>query len=263
MTKVLWLTDLHLMPWRRKSFVKAILSESPEAVFLTGDIANLGFTLITDLTYLAERVSVPIYFVLGNHDFWFSSFAIVAQKIRSLCQKYPHLVWLTEAGVVPLNSKNCLIGTEGFYSGDVGNQNYIKYTLDWIFIKDFRALTSWDERFIKFRELAEESAADIKNKLQQAFLTHQTVYLLTHYPPWVEANQYHNIIIEKFWEAYNNNLPLGQEIEKVMVDYPDKKVIVCAGHSHFPIRIKIAANIECRVGKGSYYKLAEDETLFI
>src|SRR4029077_20044583 len=114
--KYLWLTDLHLWSWDRYKLLGTILDQKPKGVFLTGDISNSSQTLIWDLDFLGSKVGRPIYFVLGNHDLHFSSIEKTHVQIRELCKKHKNLIWMDEAGIIPLNEEVCCIGNMGWYS---------------------------------------------------------------------------------------------------------------------------------------------------
>ena len=187
--RYVWITDPHLLPWNRYKMLNSILDEKPAAVFLTGDI-SYGPTLYSDLDFIGKRIGRPLYFVLGNHDYHgASSLAEVHTKIQALCAKHKNLIWMTDAGVVSLTDEVAVIGTEGWYDVRVGNPDFIKYTFDWFLIKEFKALPTMKKRIERFREIAEDSAKFLTEKLESAIETHKTVYLLTHYPPWAEANR--------------------------------------------------------------------------
>jgi 3',5'-cyclic-AMP phosphodiesterase len=261
--KYVFYTDTHLLPFNRYKMLSSILDEKPSGVFLTGDISHSGYTLIGDLEFFGKRIGRPLYFVLGNHDFFGSSFDKVHVQVRSLCKQYKNLIWMNEAGTIALNEETALIGKMGWYDARVGNPDYIKYTLDWFLIDDFRALSTMKARVEKFRDIAEDSAKVLSRQLEAALDTYKTVYLLTHFPPWQEANRCHSWISEQFWTPYNTNYALGQALENVMEQHKKRYLVVLAGHTHSPVSIHIARNIECRVGKGSYHKIADDEIIYI
>lgn len=260
--KNLWLTDPHLVPWNRYKMLNSILDEKPAAVLATGDL-SYGPTLISDLVFIGKRIGRPFRFVLGNHDYHGSSIKEVHDKVKEVCAKYKNLVWMTDAGVVPLNEEAAAIGSEGWYDVRIGNPEFIKYTFDWYLISDFKKLSSMKERIEKFREIAKQSANYLTLKLEEAVETYKTVYLLTHFPPWPEANRCHSWISEAFWEPYNTNLILGQELEKVMQKYKKRHLIVLCGHTHSAMQIHVSRNIECRVGRGAYHKLSDEEIIYI
>lgn len=261
--KYIWQTDTHLLPWNRFKMLNSILNEKPHAVFLTGDVSHSGGTFLSDLEFLGKRIGRPLYFVYGNHDLWFSCIDDVHRGIRELCVEYKNLVWMTDAGVVSLNDEVAVIGAEGWYDARVGNPEFIKLTFDWYLIRDFKELATWEERFEKFRALADASAELMAKNLETAIETHKTVYLLTHFPPWENANRCHSLLSEKFWTPYNTNVALGKRLESVMAEHKKRNLIVLAGHTHSACNIHVSRNIECRVGRGAYHKLSEDETLYI
>jgi len=64
--RILWITDTHLNASNRDAFINSMKNDTCEAIFITGDIANGN--LIETLRAIADRISTPIYFVLGNTD---------------------------------------------------------------------------------------------------------------------------------------------------------------------------------------------------
>lgn len=260
--KYLWFSDCHIYYWQYLKLLNSIQGENAKGIFITGDESN-GLTLSHFLHFIGKNLSIPVYFVLGNHSYWTSSFKKTEIKVSSIIEKYDHLHWLTKQEVMPLTDEIAIIGEEGWYDAAIGNRNYIKYTLDWLFIKDFRVLKSWDDRFDMFKELARVSAVNIQRKLLTALRTYDTIYLLSHFPPYEEAGRYNSIFNKKFWEPYNNNIILGKTINEVMKDYPNKNVKVLCGHSHSAATVNVSSNVECRVGRGSYLALQDDERLFL
>ena len=262
-SKILWLTDTHTnSPLDKIRLLNVILDTKTKGVIHTGDITQTAFNLISDLEYIGKRIGRKFYFVIGNHPIWFSSFATIYSKVRALCQKYPNLVWLQDIDFIPLNEKTALCGVEGWYDGRVGNTDYLRYTLDWVLIKELRALPSMKARIEKFRELAEQSANQAVEKVEKALAqNYKTIYLATHYPISPEANRGH-WLVEKFWEPYNANIILGEKLIKVMDNHKKRNLVVLSGHIH-QSSTTITRNVECRVGQGSYYKLSEEEIFYI
>lgn len=262
-SKYLWLTDTHLKPWTRKKLLNLILDDKPRGIFLTGDI-SYGPTLCDDLEYLGKRAGRTIYFVLGNHDYHFSSIDQVHSDIRYLCSKYRNLIWMTEAGIQPLNDDVALIGAEGWYDANLGNPDYLKYTLDWVLTKDFKLLPTMEERVNYFKKLALESTEKLVKLLESSVEEFKTIYLLTHFPPWREANRDAGTFMEPFWLPYNVNLTLGKALEETMQKYKKRNLIVLAGHTHTDCWIHVSRNIECRVNQAKYFgSVRNEEHIFI
>lgn len=265
--KYLWFTDTHLdkvTPWTLSQFILHIRKENPTGIFLTGDISN-GALTIKHLQMIATFIKCPIYFVLGNHDYHFSSIEKTHQKIRELCKEYPNLIWVTEAGVIHINDEVAIIGTEGWYDVENGNPTYLRLTFDWFMTEDFRKLPSMEARIEYWRELAAKSAHDISDKLEKALEQgYKNIYILTHFPPWKEATRDVGTVMEKFWLPYNTNLSLGRAIEKTMENHKKKHATILAGHTHTDCWIHVTRNIECKISKAKYYgALRNEEHIFI
>lgn len=265
--KYLWYTDTHLNridPITKFRFFSHLRKEEPKGIFLTGDISN-GIMTPLDLKLLASWVPYPIYFVLGNHDYHYSSFEKTHDQIMDLCVKHSNLIWLTPKDPIELNKEVALIGTEGWYDARAESPQFLKATIDWMLTKDFRDLPDMNARVSAFRELSDKSCDLIKEKLNTALdKDYKTIYLLTHFPPWKEATRDVGTLFEKFWLPYNVNLSMGQAIEEVMKDRKKRNVTVLAGHTHKDCWIHVSRNIECRVNKAKYYgDVRNEEQLFI
>src|SRR5215207_5740956 len=121
MIKIAWATDIHLDRLLERDYLeyKEYLRElNPDCLVISGDVAE-GEFVCKSLRDFNDSFDFPIYFVLGNHDFYFSSFAQVEQNVRELVKKSANLYWLSESGIVELNDSTALIGIEGW--GDAGN----------------------------------------------------------------------------------------------------------------------------------------------
>lgn len=265
--KYLWFTDTHLdkvPPWNLVKMLLHILKENPKGIFLTGDISN-GLLTPWHLRMIATFVKCPIYFVLGNHDYHFSSLEKTHEKVRALCKEFPNLIWMTEAGVVHLNEEVALIGTEGWYDACNGKPEYLQFTFDWMLTEDFRKLPNMEERIAAWRALADKSAHDLADKVEKAIEQgYKNIYVLTHFPPWKEATRDVGTVFEQFWMPYNVNVRLGRALEAIMVDHKKKHITVLAGHTHTDCWIHVSRNIECKVSKAKYYgEIRNDEHIFI
>ena len=74
MSKFGWATDIHLDflgddNKRLIEFAEGLVRESPTGLFLTGDL-SVTQKLVYHLSAIERVVQRPIYFVLGNHDFY-------------------------------------------------------------------------------------------------------------------------------------------------------------------------------------------------
>ena len=70
---------------------------------------------------MAQHIAKPIYFVLGNHDYYQSSVESVRQKVTQLSQENPSVNWLPETSLVQLNKDTLLLGEDCWADGRYGN----------------------------------------------------------------------------------------------------------------------------------------------
>ncbi len=255
-TKYLHYTDTHLnfsFPWTQRLFAQNIKDEKPHGIFLTGDIA-CGMSLISVLEILAIKLDpIPIYFVLGNHDIFGSSFEKMGKKLETLLEEHPNLIWMPKQEPIALNKDCALIGVDGWYDLQYKDEErYTFYNLDWIMIEDFQRLPTLEAKKELSRQLAEKDASLLKTKLLKALEEFQTVYILTHIPPYKEATHYNDFKLDRYWRPYNTNVQMGKMIEEIMAERADQNVILLAGHTHEQCILNISHNIECIVGEGKY-----------
>lgn len=67
-----WMTDIHLeflQDHEAISFVEKIAGQKFDGLFMTGDISTAE-RLEFHLRLFGERCRTPVYFVLGNHDYY-------------------------------------------------------------------------------------------------------------------------------------------------------------------------------------------------
>lgn len=108
MPRLDWLTDIHLNFLKGQAvytFFDRVAASGADAVLLGGDIGE-SHDVAFYLTELAEAVQRPIYFVLGNHDFYRGSIGAVRAAAAKLTDTQPLLQWLPTApggGVVTLS----------------------------------------------------------------------------------------------------------------------------------------------------------------
>jgi Icc protein len=85
---------------------------------LTGDTMP-SWQLPAALVKLVESVGVPVYFVLGNHDYYGWSIAetktAVDQAVYAVKKSKRALIWLDrQDGPIPLDTRTTLAGTGGW-----------------------------------------------------------------------------------------------------------------------------------------------------
>ena len=121
--KLTWITDIHLNFLDIKSrnkFYQEIVDAQCDAILLSGDIAEAN-SLQEILLEIVTHVTKPIYFVLGNHDFYHGQVDEVKSNIRSLMKSEELLHWLPESGPTLLNDGTVLLGQDGWADGRYGD----------------------------------------------------------------------------------------------------------------------------------------------
>lgn len=261
--KMAWFTDIHLDHLESKDieiFLRQIADIDADIFVISGDIAN-GNSCAKFLSDITDAAGKTVYFVLGNHDFYESSFRQVKYSIKELAEAKSDLVWLSKSGIVSLSEKTALIGHEGWADGHLGDYDRSDLVLnDYLLIKEFRpmglanniGLRSKSERLILMQRLAEESSAHFKLYLEKALESYESVIALTHVPPFKEACWHMGEISD------DNSLPhfacktVGDSMRAIMEKHPDKKLKVLCGHTHSAGIAKILANLEVITGSAEY-----------
>jgi predicted MPP superfamily phosphohydrolase len=89
--RAVWLTDIHfehLEPKQINQFLAEIAAEQPDATLVCGDIAWAD-QIRDRLELMAEIIAQPIYFVLGNHDYYGGSISDVRFLMKGLSERRP------------------------------------------------------------------------------------------------------------------------------------------------------------------------------
>lgn len=265
--KYIWLTDTHFTYLKKSELVQFLVeleAHKADGIFLTGDISN-GTNINKHLHWLANIVKVPVYFVLGNHDFYRTSFEQVENSMVGLMAEHSNLCYLTlTPEPIQLSENTALIGHDGWYdAGWREPSTSLVFISDWFLIREFRRLFTIEEVLELIRARARQAATFLDMSLRKALETNSTVYLLTHFPPWPEQHEWWGKLTEWFWQPYNSSKIVADAVSSVMKDYPDKKVIILAGHTHNRRVVHPTPNIEQRVGAANLGKATIQEIIQI
>ena len=123
--RTLWVTDPHLEfltddASTRAQFLQELRQEPADAILITGDITNAA-NLKTELERSAE-LDRPVYFILGNHDFYgggtITGSSDIAKKVAK--DHRERLIYLDDTWIVQLTNTATLIGVNGFADGLAG-----------------------------------------------------------------------------------------------------------------------------------------------
>lgn len=264
--KLVWITDPHLDflgPFDRKQFFKKIRSHRPQGIFLTGDISN-GRMVAEDLRILSREFEFPIYFILGNHDRYESSFERVNEEVKNIIDLHGNLKYLEKLPAQTLTEEIGVVGVDGWYdAGFCEPLTSLVFAGDWFSIEDFRNLSSQTAKMELMRDLANTAAFKLGEKIIQAYKNHTTVYILTHIPPFPNSSHLFGSWGAKFWDPYNSSKIMSDILYRLSEEYPQHKMIVLSGHTHVKRREIIKPNLELRVGKGLHGVAGIEESIEI
>lgn len=250
--KLAWATDIHLdfLDAAGVEAFTSLLERSPADAFLIGgDIAKAG-SVERHLRSLEARVLRPIYFVLGNHDFYVGSVSKVREAMRRLDSKL--LRWLPAAGVVPLTPETALVGHDGWGDARHGNVDTTPVRLnDFVMIEELSSLTR-EARRDRLRALGDEAAAHLGDVLPRALATHRRSIVLTHVPPFREACWHEGKISDDDWLPYFTCRAVGDVLLEVARARPDRDITVLCGHTHGAGTAELLPNLRVWTGGADY-----------
>lgn len=263
--RLAWLTDIHmnfLSPEQMTTFCAELQASEAEAFLITGDISEAP-TLAYHLALLGDSVQRPVYFVLGNHDFYKGSIEGVRRSVAARCAGSPWLRYLPEAGVVALSDACALVGHDGWADGRFGNYRESQVMLnDYVLIRDLARLSP-EERLRRMQSLAEEGARHLRRALTDALDRYPRVLVATHVPPFREACWYQDAISDDNYLPHFASKVSGDALTEVLGGRPGKEVLVLCGHTHGGGRTQPLTNLEVRTGGAEYGRPAIQEILGI
>jgi 3',5'-cyclic-AMP phosphodiesterase len=263
MRRVAWLTDLHLNflePRQTDDFLVRVAAAQPDAVLIGGDIAEAP-SVVASLERIAARLTCPIYFVLGNHDFYFGSIQRVRLAVEALCRERPNLVYLTSASAVSLSPRTGLCGHDGWADARLGD-----YERSLVMMNDYRLIeelagVNKRDRWPLLKAMGDEAARHVEAVLPAALAEHEEVIFLTHVPPLREACWYQGQTSNDEWLPHFTCLAVGETLLRVMRDHPHRRLIVLCGHTHSRGEARPLANVQILTG-GAEYGLPEVQRIF-
>jgi predicted phosphodiesterase len=254
--KIVWLNDIHLNFLGGEqvcAFLDKLKAKKPDVVLVGGDIGEANdFGLY--LQEMAEAVQRPIYFVLGNHDFYHGTFESVHAKADAICRNNPNLHWLSRSGVVKLTDQVALVGHDGWGDGRCGD--YVNSPIemnDFYRIGDFMGLDKAG-RLKLLHQLGSAAAKHVRTVLTEALARFEGVILLTHVAPFPEAAWFEGGPSTPDWLPFMACKAVGDVLVQCMQQHPDQMLTVVCGHTHGGGLAVIADNIRVLTGEADYGK---------
>lgn len=251
-----WATDIHLNfvdGRHRYAFAESVLKHEPDIVLLGGDLAEAD-NVVSYLQELEDWIQRPIYFVLGNHDFYKGSIRSVRESISELTRDSEHLFWMNDAGVVPIGQEASLVGHDSWADGGLGDYWGSGVVLnDFLLIEEFQQLGK-RARLELLERLAAEAAAHFGKVLPEAFGSSRSVILLTHVPPFRQACWHEGKISADDFLPFFATKVVGDMLRSVMEANPECNLRVFCGHTHGGGAADILPNLKVYTGGAQYGK---------
>ncbi|MCA9912078.1 MAG: metallophosphoesterase [Anaerolineae bacterium] len=256
--RLAWMTDIHLNflgTQQIETFLDSILEEKPDALLITGDIGEAN-SVEDYLKRMAEHVQCPIYFVLGNHDYYHGSIEGVRTRIRRLGRSHPLLCWLPDCGVVRLTEDVALVGHGGWSDGGYGDFMKSSISLnDYLLIGELARKKPYRRALLTMlRALGMEAASHLQDALDEALREVPHVIVALHSPPFMEACWHEGQSATKD----NPYLPhftckaCGDVLLAAANKYPQRKITVLCGHTHGGGSVQIRPNLHVTTGAAVY-----------
>ncbi len=254
MQRVGWLTDIHLNFLSLTlvgEFVEKLSHQKVDAWLISGDIGE-SYTLTAYLKIMAVKLPQPVYFVLGNHDFYRGSIYGVRDEIKELCLQNSNLHYLNALECVALTPTVGLIGHDGWADLQFGN---------------FAGSDVWMNDYVLIRELAgqkkvgllprvvslaDEAAQHFRQILPRALERFAHVVVVTHVPPFQEACWHEGRISDDNWLPHFTCKAVGDVLRDMMVAHPHRQMTVLCGHTHGKGEAHILPNLRVLTGGAEY-----------
>ncbi|NOZ27574.1 MAG: metallophosphoesterase [Chloroflexi bacterium] len=262
--RVAWLTDIHLefLEAGMAAFLDRLAASEPDIVLIGGDTGTAR-DVIPFLYMLEKSLRRPIYFVLGNHDFYRGSIRQVRAAVQELSQASRWLRWLPAQGVVRISDTTGLLGHGSWADGRLGNGRRSLVELnDYYYIQELMGL-SREERFERLATLGDEAAAHFRRWLPEACSRFRDILLLTHVPPFREASRHKGQISDDESLPHFSCQAVGDVLLDVMTRHPENRLTVLCGHTHSPGEVSILPNLHVKTGGAEYGRPDLQEILLI
>ena len=257
--RLAWATDIHLNfldAATRHRFYQS-LGEDSDAVAISGDIAE-STNIEEYLQEMEESLKRPIFFVLGNHDFYRGSIGKTREAVAWLAARSEHLVYLTAKELVELTPTTALVGHDGWADarlGDFQNSNVILN--DYVLIEE---LHKWEEGPALDKEslaealevLGDEAGRHFERALSEAVEKYANVIAVTHVPPFREATWHEGRTSDDNWLPHFSCKAAGDAMLEVMKSNPQCNLLVLCGHTHGAGEANLLGNLKVLTGEAIY-----------
>jgi len=258
--KLTWLTDIHLNFLKveaRKAFYQSVVNKNSDVILISGDIAEAPS--VSDLLKeMAEYIKKPIYFVLGNHDYYSGQVSEVRHEMAKLTKKEKLLNWLPICEPIILEDNIVLVGHDGWADGRFGD-----YTNSIIRLNDERMIADLFQAKLlgkfslleKMQEFADSDAKELNEKLYKAIEQYKPkkIIVLMHIPPFKEVCMHKGKISDDSWLPYFSSKIMGDILLEIARKNAGVQFEVLCGHTHSEAFYQPLQNLVVKVGRAEYF----------
>lgn len=261
--KLIWMSDIHLNFLNKRlreefygTIVEAQQGEE-SAVVISGDISESDSVLNT-LQEMEKHVKCPVYFVLGNHDYYGSG----VKKVRAKLKKYN---WLGNNEGTSLSETTILLGVDGW--GDCRAGDYERSDIvmnDWYYIDELRKGYAQSREKLReaLQQLADVDANQLKNKVEKAIAAgYQRIILVSHVPAFEDASLHMGKKGSPSGLPFYVSQCLGEAILPLARERSDLDFLWLSGHTHSRAKYQPLPNLTVKVAKAEYYRPSIEEVL--
>jgi len=264
-----WCTDLHLDHLGDNDaalidFAQRLVANEPQGVMITGDISNAN-KLIYHLSVIERVVQRPVYYTLGNHDYYGSDIETVRKQMKEISNMSQYLKYMPTMQYLALTPVTALVGHDGWYDAMLGDAKGSRFMMsDWSMIRDF-VQHSGGRRGLQTglgfnrgavikqaQALAMEGVLHVQASIKSAVRYHRSVIVLTHFPPFAEAHIYQGAVGNAEAMPWYTSKLMGNMLLDAAKVYPNVNFTVLCGHTHGAATFQAARNLICRVGAAEY-----------
>lgn len=239
--KYVWCTDIHLNFLEDDERYKFYDELEPyDGVIISGDISEAPGVRL-HLLEMYWRICKPIYFVLGNHDYYRGDVQSTREQMNLF--NTDEIKYLTSKGPLKLFDRVYIMGVDGWADARAGDYERSDVCMnDNRLIADLRkaGLQSHPRNRDGIRDAMRKLALEDTNNLLAQFEKLKAlgpkelsvVMIVTHVPPFAETARYNKEISDDDHLPYYCNVGLGDAIIQCAESMPFVRFNVLCGHTH-------------------------------
>jgi predicted MPP superfamily phosphohydrolase len=263
MARFVWTSDIHLDfldEQRIIAFANKLIESNPDGILISGDISTAD-KVTYHLSILERVVQRPIYFVLGNHDYYNGGIEDVRKNMKDLSNMSQHLRYMPITPYTALTQTTAVLGHDGWYDGINGDWKRSNFGMsDWVRIRDFAAVSARGyakEQVVELAQrLSREAVVHMQNSIKQAVRYHKHIVVLSHVPPFKESHIFQGKQGDSNAQPWFTSKFFGDMMLDASKTFPNVQFTVLAGHTHGRYVGQVRPNLMVRVA-GAEYGLPE------